>query len=105
MPYDFKRAFIETISGVAIATLIQALFFIYIRHQQSYVTIIIIHMVNILLIIFLSFIIPFWSMSYNFGWTFGTFMLQSIGFIDVTEHILYLILIIPIIIRLIQGVT
>lgn len=103
--YNFKRAFIETMTGLTLSTMLQAIFFLYIHHHQPYMIIMIIHIINALTIIFLSFIIPFWSMSYTIGWAFGTYMLQSAKFIDLTEHIIYLVLTIPVIVRLIKGVT
>ncbi|MEM0265361.1 MAG: hypothetical protein QXO82_06145 [Candidatus Methanomethylicia archaeon] len=100
--YTFKRAFIETMMGLILSTILQAIFFLYIHHQQPYTTIMIIHIINALTVIFLSFITPFLSMSYTLGWTFGTYALQSAKFIDLTEHIIYLILVIPVITKLIK---
>ncbi|MEM3541960.1 MAG: hypothetical protein QXZ54_02420 [Candidatus Methanomethylicia archaeon] len=100
--YTFKRAFIETMMGLILSTILQAIFFLYIHHQQPYTTIMMIHIINALTVIFLSFITPFLSMSYTLGWTFGTYVLQSAKFIDLTEHIIYLILVIPVVTKLIK---
>jgi len=102
--YDFKRIFVETVMGVVLSTILQAIFFLYLHHQP-YIIIFTIHFMNVLSIIALSFIAPFLAMSYTFGWTFGTYMLQSIRIIDLTEHIIYLVILIPVLYRLVKGVT